>query len=69
MFELLHIFISNSAYEYVCTPAMLRRKEQKQSPECSVKNVFIEISQNSLENTCARVSFFKNEKKTCFDRL
>ena len=25
--------------------------------ECSVKKVFIEISQNSKENTCARVSF------------
>ena len=25
---------------------------------CSVKNVFIEISQNSQENNCARVSFF-----------
>ena len=24
---------------------------------CSVKKVFLEISQNSLENTCARVSF------------
>ena len=27
---------------------------------CSVKNVFLEISQNSQENTCARVSFFNN---------
>ena len=26
---------------------------------CSVKKVFLEISQNSQENTCARVSFFK----------
>ena len=24
---------------------------------CSVKQVFLEISQNSQENTCARVSF------------
>ena len=24
---------------------------------CSVKNVFLEISQNSQESTCARVSF------------
>ena len=24
---------------------------------CSVKKVFLEISQNSLENTCGRVSF------------
>ena len=25
--------------------------------KCSVKKVFLEISQNSQENTCARVSF------------
>ena len=25
---------------------------------CSVKKVFLEVSQNSQENTCARVSFF-----------
>ena len=25
---------------------------------CSVNQVFLEISQNSQENTCARVSFF-----------
>ena len=24
---------------------------------CSIKNVFVEISQNSQENTCARLSF------------
>ena len=26
---------------------------------CSVKKLFLKISQNSQENTCARVSFFK----------
>ena len=26
---------------------------------CSVKAVFLDISQNSQENTCVRVSFFK----------
>ena len=26
---------------------------------CSVKKVFLEISQNSQENACARISFFK----------
>ena len=25
--------------------------------KCSIKNVFLEISQNSQENTCARISF------------
>ena len=27
--------------------------------KCSVKKVFLEISEHSQENTCARVSFFK----------
>ena len=27
---------------------------------CSVKKVFLEVSQNSQENTCARVSFLCN---------
>ena len=26
---------------------------------CSVKKLFLEISQNSQENTCARVSFYR----------
>ena len=26
---------------------------------CSVKKVFLEISENSQENTCARVSYFE----------
>ena len=29
---------------------------------CSVKKVFLEISQNSQENTCARVSFILKER-------
>ena len=28
-------------------------------PRCSVEKVFLEISQNSQENICARISFFK----------
>ena len=28
--------------------------------KCSVKKVFLEVSQNSQENTCARVSFLIN---------
>ena len=42
---------------------------QKQLPvaqSCSVKKVFLVISQNSQENTCARVSFLiKLEASTC----
>ena len=29
------------------------------SQRCSVKKVFLEVSQNSQENTCARVSLLK----------
>ena len=31
---------------------------------CSVKKVFLKISQNSQENTCARVSFLIIKKET-----
>ena len=31
------------------------------SGRCSVKNIFLEISQSSQENTCARVSFILKE--------
>ena len=29
----------------------------KKQPRCSIKKVFFKVSQNSQENTCARVSF------------
>ena len=32
-------------------------RQKKSSRKCSVKKMFLEIAQNSLENTCARVSF------------
>ena len=32
-------------------------KPEAGAKRCSVKKVFLEISQNSQENTCARVSF------------
>ena len=35
----------------------LLRKTEAVAQRCSVKKVFLEISQNSQENTCARVSF------------
>ena len=33
------------------------KKLEAVAQRCSVKKVFLEISQNSQENTCARVSF------------
>ena len=44
--------------------SMLKKEKKKEKKEeaviqrCSVKKVFLEISQNSQENTCARVFFF-----------
>ena len=39
------------------TEAVIRR--------CSVEKVFLEISHNSQENTCVRVSFLIKLKKAC----
>ena len=36
---------------------------------CSVKKAFFEISQNSWENTCARVSFLTKLRKTLAHEL
>ena len=33
------------------------RSTEAVAPRCSVKKVFLEISQNSQENTCAKFSF------------
>ena len=44
-------------------PVIMRRKQaflmkyRSSHRKCSIKKVFLEISQNSQENTCARVSF------------
>ena len=38
-------------------------KTEAVAQRCSVKKAFLEISQNSQENTCARASFFNNVKK------
>ena len=53
IFEILvknvfNLLIKNEIHLPVCTDAVVRK--------CSVKEVFLEISQNSLENNCARVS-------------
>ena len=36
---------------------MIRATQEALVQRCSVKKMFLEISQNSQENTCARVSF------------
>ena len=47
------LYSNNSALHTLPTPVPNRSSHQR----CSVKKVFLEISQNSQENTCARVSF------------
>ena len=43
---------------YIVTEAVVRK--------CSIKNMFLEISQNSQKNTCAKVSFLiKLQPQTC----
>ena len=46
-----HVFLKNNMQNLV-----LKIKEAV-AQMCSVKKVFLEISKNSQENTCARVSF------------
>ena len=43
-------------YKKICSEAIGQR--------CSVKTTFLEISQNSQENTCARVSLQLYQKET-----
>ena len=69
----IRVILRVTVYYYYVTytsEAVVRR--------CSVENVFLEISQNSLENTCARVSFLnkvagllflKNTSGGCFWRF
>ena len=40
---------------------MLGRSQEAVVRRCSVKKVFLEISQNSQENTCGRVFFFNKK--------
>ena len=50
----------NFSYFGIFTSQTHTKKEKKISSSqrrCSVKKVFLKISQNSKENTCARVSF------------
>ena len=41
------------------------RSRRSVAQRCSAKEVFLEISQNSQENTCARVSIFLEQVLSC----
>ena len=50
--------MNNSIFEFMQRAKMSRVVYKGAVAQtCSVKKVFLEISQNSQENTCARVSF------------
>ena len=62
--------ITNSSSEFgldetltECKVSIFLKRTEAVAPTCSAKNVFLEISQNSQENTCARVSFLKTLQK------
>ena len=48
-----------STYYYNTEVVKIHMITEAVAQRCSVKEVFLEISQNSQENTCARVSFSK----------
>ena len=60
--RLLLIFAVQFVKIFFCYKPMIVRRKFEHATEavaqrCSVKNLFLEISQNSQENTCARVPF------------
>ena len=71
LFYLIQTFNSNkfsfiSQWLYVSTAGFFYAHVEAVSQRCSVKKVFMKISQNSQENTCQRVSFLiKLQAKAC----
>ena len=56
------------SFDHVCydqPEAYLGLCEEAVAQTCSVKKVFLEISQNSQENTCAAVSFLIKLEAAC----
>ena len=54
---LIHEFKNFAKLCYNCQLLFLKTFSTSSHKGCSVKKVFLEISQNSQENTCARASF------------
>ena len=50
--------LKNSCFAEDPQRLVLKQQTEAVVQRCYVKKVFLEISQNSQENTCARVSFF-----------
>ena len=51
------MFINNAQFYFASIKNRLNR-DRRSGRNCSGKKVFLKISQNSQENTCARVFFF-----------
>ena len=54
---LVLFFIFKNVYSFHFCCVLKEYKFRSIHQRCSVKNVFLEISQNLRENTCARASF------------
>ena len=52
------MLLSNSLYRSLCSVSNVEGLSELVTRGVLCKKVFLEISQNSQENTCARVSFF-----------
>ena len=59
MYKVLQTNILVRIYYYHSFTLMTSLMKEAVVRRCSVKKVFLQVSQNSQENTCARVSFNK----------
>ena len=59
IFAVSKLFIVKVISFIVCFHFLTKLETEAVVQRCSVKKVFLKISQNSQENTCARVSFLK----------
>ena len=54
---------TTSGVHWICTSVTVSRRNCQR---CSINKVFLEILQNSQENTCVRVSFFAKFSRALF---
>ena len=60
--ELLLDLKTASYINKICNNSYVVYKFRSSHPDCFVKKMFLEISQNSQENTCVRVSFLLKKR-------
>ena len=49
--------LSKNSFQFKCMPIILSKLNRQVPGEFYKKKIFLKISQNSRENTCARISF------------